>query len=129
MTDTRTLKEHKHESTPRTRAVITNLLRMGLPQKTISKIMCMSCSTLHNHYKDLLDTVHSEKSLELLDTAYSKAINEGNVQMLIFLLKSIVGLKDKEAESEESQVFVPIGKVTMEILPTKQKSTKETTDE
>ena len=129
MTDTRTLKEYKHERNPRTTAVITNLLLMGLPQKAIAKIMCMSCTTLHKHYKDLLDTVHSEKSLELLDTAYTKAINEGNVQMLIFLLKSIVGLKDKESEAEEVQVFTPIGKITMEILPTKEQSTEETENE
>ena len=129
MTATRTGKEYRHQRNPRTTAVITNLLLMGLPQKTIAKIMCMSCTTLHKHYKDLLDTVHSEKSLELLDTAYTKAINEGNVQMLIFLLKSIVGLKDKESEVDEAQVYVPIGKVTMEILPTKQKSTEETEDE
>jgi hypothetical protein len=127
MAKSRTLKEYKHEPSPRTRAVITNLLRMGAPQKTIAKIMCMSCTTLHEHYKDLLDTIHAEKSIDLLDTAFYKAIHEGNVQMLIYLLNTVVGLQDKEAE--ETNNFEAIGKITMEILSPKQKPTEELKDE
>ena len=127
MTNTRTLHESKHERTPRIAGAVTKLLHMGATQKLIAKILCMSLTTLHDHYKDLLDTVRAEKNIELLDTAYDKATKEGNVQMLIYLLNSMVGLQEKEVE--ENNALEAIGKITMEILPPTQKPTEESVDE
>lgn len=119
----------EHEPTPRTRGGVAHLLRMGASQKVICKIMCMSNTTLHKYYKDLLDTVHAEKCVDLLDTAYAKAVNEGNVQMLIYLLNSLVGLQEKAAEGEDGQPIEAIGRIQVEILPPKLTPTKDGTDE
>ncbi len=114
----------KHEPTERNRNVITKLLRYGLPQRTISNIMCMGIDTLRGYYSDLLDSVTQDRKVEILDTAYAKAIEERNVPLLIFLCKTVVGLQENPA----AETILPesISEITVKILePKKDKEVKK----
>lgn len=83
-----------HQPTEKNKATVLKLAKLGVPQNIISIALAIDVKTLHKYYSNQLDEgkVHVVESL--LQTAQQRAKKSDAI--LIFLLKTIAGLKESE---------------------------------
>jgi hypothetical protein len=115
----------KHVPTEEGTNYIRRLLEYGVPHKRIADIMGMSVNTLYKHYRELCDTIKQSRIIDILDTAYSKAVHDGNVTMLIYLCKVLVGLRENDPTEELNKVVETIRNVNMNIVKPNNKETRD----
>ena len=97
-----------HRANDLTKQTVKNMARY-LPKTHIAKYMGIDIKTLNKYYEDeLRDSV--KLKLQLVETAFDIAINDRNVTMLIFLLKTWVGMTEEQAKKEK-QEFVEYNRI------------------
>ena len=98
-----------------TRRTVRNMAKC-LPKKHIAKYMGINIGTLNKHYEEeLKETVQIK--MKLVNTAIDIALNDKNVTMIIFLLKTFVGLTEDEAErAAENAVAEPL-EIKFDVMP------------
>lgn len=74
------------------------LAQYGVPEQQIAYIVGMKDTrTLHKLYDDELKKGRASADSKLLQTAYSMAVDDKNTSMLIFLMKTRLGMKETNA--------------------------------
>lgn len=105
-----------HKPNDLSRQLVKNMARC-LPKKHIAVYMGLNIKTLNKHYEEeLKETV--QVKMKLVQTAIDIALNDRNVTMLIFLLKTFVGLTEDQAEQIAEHVMAEPMELKFEVLPT-----------
>lgn len=93
----------QHEPNDLTRKTVSNLAKL-FPKTHVAKYVGLDRRTLQKHYEaELLEGEKSTKS-RLIEVAMDVAITDRNVSMLIFLLKTWVGLSEDGAEKAAKDI-------------------------
>lgn len=98
---------------PRASSIVKALAQYGVPQDRICTVLAesgfekISYATLEREYADELATGKAMGESKLMETAF-KLASDGNVTMLIFLLKTRLGLR----ETNRVEMTSPDGSMT-----------------
>lgn len=93
-----------HKPNDVSRQFVKNLSRV-FPKTHIAKYLKIDYKTLMKHYED--DIIEGERDAKqrLLETAFDIAITDRNVTMVIFLLKTWVGLSEDNAKDAADELM------------------------
>lgn len=83
----------EHVPTDEKRAIVRALAKYGVRQHDIAVQIGVTTGTLVKYYRDDLDAGMAEAAEGLAKTAYQMAM-DGDVRMMIFLLKTRLGYKE-----------------------------------
>lgn len=75
-------------------AIVERLAGIGVPEKTLAQVIGMSVTTMQKLYANELANGRAKGDSKLMDTAFHLAVEKRNVTMLIFLLKTRLGMKE-----------------------------------
>lgn len=97
-------------------SLIKALTKYGVPERHIPAILTeqgykIGFDTMIKLYRDELDAGHNYGDAKILETAFKKAM-EGNVTMLIFLLKTRLGYR----ETTSLEMTSPDGSMTPTVI-------------
>lgn len=76
------------------RFMVKKLAAFGIPLKNIADVVGVGQSSLQKHFKNELETGHTEANFLVANTLFQIAMN-GNVTACIFWLKTRLGWKDQ----------------------------------
>lgn len=83
----------EHIPTDEKRAIVRALAKYGVRQREIAVQIGVTTGTLVKYYRDDLDAGMAEAAEGLAKTAYQMAM-DGDVRMMIFLLKTRLGYRE-----------------------------------
>lgn len=103
---------NKHIPNDVSKKMISNMATY-LPQKHVAKLAGMDIKTLRKHYMPELTKGAGDLNIRLVQTAFEVAIEGKNPTMLIFLMKTRLGMCETNAIAEENETEVngPIEKI------------------
>ncbi len=84
-----------HEPTDERKAMVENLALVGVTQEKIAGILNIDLKTLRKHYREILDYCRDNRNAQLCGRAYKLAM-EGNDKLIMFLLKTQAGFREKQ---------------------------------
>lgn len=96
----------RHKPTPRTRALVLEHATNGARAVDIAGILKITDDTLVKYYRSELDRGHATVRDKLLTSAVDRALNPGpqnpETALMIFLLKTMCGMKEAVAVEHTS---------------------------
>lgn len=76
-----------HSPTKNSRAKVSSMAAVGIPQDDIARVVGITGNTLRKHYREELDTAMTTANTAVAGQLYQSAMN-GNVQAQIFWCKT-----------------------------------------
>jgi hypothetical protein len=106
-----------HKPNDLSRQLVKNMAKC-LPKKHIAMYMGLNIKTLNKHYEEELKETINIK-MKLVQTAIDIALEDRNVTMIIFLLKTFVGLTEDQAEQAAEHAMAEPMEIKFDVLPAK----------
>ncbi len=84
-----------YEPSDKDRQLVKHMAAYGAPEDEIAKVVGVAEKTLRKHFRDELDTAHTQANVRVAERLYQQCM-DGNTTAMIFWLKTRAGWREKQ---------------------------------